>query len=342
MPQRARAQQGGARGRARPTTHPPTTTATTTTTTTTTLRPGPLAPLPAAAMPPTRRRAAAAAGDGGAPAPAGPCLSLAIRSGPCEGTARVVAPKLAPVSVGRTRANQFQIKDQEVSSKHAELTFRDGKWRVRDLGSSNGTFINGKEVPPPKSDSDPHGPERVLKTGDRIEFGGETLAEVRYVDMSGEDAAKPAKPAAPKTAAKGRATAAKSKRGARTASAAVAEAAAAPAEEAPAPTEAASMDAGSDAAQQQGQSEKKEAQGKERAERVSAKKQKTGPAKTKGKGTPVLAEVDVNASMSVEEYLAGEIDALVDGIKRRADELCDAIRKEAAPIRAECEAFLAQ
>ena len=53
----------------------------------------------------------------------------------------------------------------------------------------------------------------------------------------------------------------------------------------------------------------------------------------------VLMEVDAN--MTVEEYLAGECDMLVDGITRRAGELCATLHSEAQPIRRECEGFLA-
>ena len=33
-----------------------------------------------------------------------------------------------------------------VSRRHAQLRFRDGKWVLRDLGSTNGTTVNGVRV----------------------------------------------------------------------------------------------------------------------------------------------------------------------------------------------------
>lgn len=36
----------------------------------------------------------------------------------------------------------IQIPDSAVSRRHAELSYRDGQWAIRDLGSSNGTFLN--------------------------------------------------------------------------------------------------------------------------------------------------------------------------------------------------------
>ncbi len=46
--------------------------------------------------------------------------------------------------VGRHRACDLPLAFSTVSSRHCELEFRDGYWHVRDLGSSNGTRINGK------------------------------------------------------------------------------------------------------------------------------------------------------------------------------------------------------
>lgn len=61
--------------------------------------------------------------------------------------AELVAKPPAQI-IGRTRAaRQLQIKDPNVSERHAELAWRDGAWRLRDLGSSNGTCVNGAELP---------------------------------------------------------------------------------------------------------------------------------------------------------------------------------------------------
>ena len=75
--------------------------------------------------------------------------------------------------IGRDSSNQLQLRDSEVSRHHAEIRLADGDVTVHDLGSSNGTFVNGVECK-----------EKVLTTGDRIQFGGTHLiftnrAEVR-------------------------------------------------------------------------------------------------------------------------------------------------------------------
>ena len=49
-------------------------------------------------------------------------------------------------SVGRHPANTLAIEEPFISAEHAEVAFDNGRWWVRDLGSTNGTFINGTQV----------------------------------------------------------------------------------------------------------------------------------------------------------------------------------------------------
>lgn len=48
------------------------------------------------------------------------------------------------VGIGRTPDNQIQLNNMALSRRHAELTQADGCWTLRDLGSRNGVFVNGK------------------------------------------------------------------------------------------------------------------------------------------------------------------------------------------------------
>jgi len=65
------------------------------------------------------------------------------------------------VSIGRASDCTIPIKDRYLSRKHAEIVAQDGGWYVKDLGSANGTYLNGTRV---ERDS-------PLRTGDRIRLG---------------------------------------------------------------------------------------------------------------------------------------------------------------------------
>lgn len=62
--------------------------------------------------------------------------------------------------VGRVKENEIFIVDPSVSRNHAMLELQDGKLVVRDMASTNGTFVNGERVQ-----------LRTLKAGDVVAFG---------------------------------------------------------------------------------------------------------------------------------------------------------------------------
>ena len=51
-------------------------------------------------------------------------------------------------TVGRSKGNDIQISDRNVSRYHLKITNNGSMCLVRDLGSKNGTFIDGKDIPP--------------------------------------------------------------------------------------------------------------------------------------------------------------------------------------------------
>ncbi len=65
--------------------------------------------------------------------------------------------------IGRTGAD-LVLDDAAVSRRHCELVHQPGGWSVRDLGSSNGTYLNGERIL-----------ERPLKDGDRLRLGQSEL-----------------------------------------------------------------------------------------------------------------------------------------------------------------------
>ncbi len=68
--------------------------------------------------------------------------------------------KADKTTVGRLEDNSFQIPEPSVSSHHCELTRRGADLLVKDLNSTNGTFINGEKVG-----------EAVLKPGQILRLG---------------------------------------------------------------------------------------------------------------------------------------------------------------------------
>jgi hypothetical protein len=68
-------------------------------------------------------------------------------------------------SLGRHDDCIIRIKSSQVSRRHCEILESDGRLIVRDLGSSNGTFVNGKRVLG----------QQALKVGDELTIGSVTL-----------------------------------------------------------------------------------------------------------------------------------------------------------------------
>ena len=82
----------------------------------------------------------------------------------------VYQPNVAPVrmslpvqtiTLGRASDCTIPIRDKFLSRRHAEITFSDGRWHVRDCGSVNGTLVNGTKLVAPAP----------LQPGDRIVLG---------------------------------------------------------------------------------------------------------------------------------------------------------------------------
>jgi hypothetical protein len=66
--------------------------------------------------------------------------------------------------IGRESQCDIHFSDTETSRNHAEIEGLSGEFRLRDLGSSNGTFVNQQRVS-----------ESLLHHGDRIQIGRQTL-----------------------------------------------------------------------------------------------------------------------------------------------------------------------
>ena len=80
-----------------------------------------------------------AAGEAPRPGPA----RLRVRE---RGRERVLALDADSLTVGKAPANDVVLSDSFVSARHLRLERRPGGWRLRDLGSTNGTFLGGVRV----------------------------------------------------------------------------------------------------------------------------------------------------------------------------------------------------
>jgi pSer/pThr/pTyr-binding forkhead associated (FHA) protein len=70
----------------------------------------------------------------------------------------------SPVTVGRLSVNDIVLGDGNVSRRHAELRSDGSEWILTDLGSTNGSLVNGKPAT-----------QQQLKDGDRLTFGSTDL-----------------------------------------------------------------------------------------------------------------------------------------------------------------------
>jgi hypothetical protein len=109
---------------------------------------------------------------------------LQVLSGPMAGQSYEL--KVDTTTVGRVEDNAFQIADPSVSSHHCEILLKGADVVIRDLNSTNGSFINGDKIT-----------ESVLKPGQTLRLG---QIELRIDDgspMPAPSASKPASASAP-------------------------------------------------------------------------------------------------------------------------------------------------
>jgi len=84
--------------------------------------------------------------------------------------------------IGRRHDCDLRIPLMSVSRRHCQLNRDEGVLKIRDLGSHNGTYLNGKRID-----------EAVIQAGDYIEVG--PLKFVLQIDGEPKDTAQPQVPA---------------------------------------------------------------------------------------------------------------------------------------------------
>lgn len=89
------------------------------------------------------------------------------------------------VTIGREIGNSIAPLVDSISRKHARIICKDGVWTLEDLGSTNGSYLNGTKIEAPSP----------LKTGDVMRFGMMSLSvELKAPTAASEAPAAPAHP----------------------------------------------------------------------------------------------------------------------------------------------------
>lgn len=84
---------------------------------------------------------------------------LLIQQGPSQG--KEFALTGMQMTIGRSASNEIVLNDPEISRRHAQFSRQGDMYTIQDLGSTNGTFVNGQRCTGVVS----------LKDGDLVEFG---------------------------------------------------------------------------------------------------------------------------------------------------------------------------
>jgi DNA-binding NtrC family response regulator/pSer/pThr/pTyr-binding forkhead associated (FHA) protein len=88
--------------------------------------------------------------------------ALLLLSGPSAGLRHEIVNE---VTLGRSPSCEIPLEDSKVSRRHAKVVFADGQARISDLGSRNGTIVNGERIEG----------EAILLPGDRVQVGDSTV-----------------------------------------------------------------------------------------------------------------------------------------------------------------------
>jgi predicted component of type VI protein secretion system len=103
---------------------------------------------------------------------------LIMRSGPNPGKSfELTKPE---IYIGRDIHNDVVINDAEVSRKHSRMTMQAGGYVLEDLGSTNGTFVNGQRL------MGPHvlRPNELIMLGENVSLVFETSFDANATAVS--------------------------------------------------------------------------------------------------------------------------------------------------------------
>src|SRR5262245_8369147 len=89
----------------------------------------------------------------------------------------------AEVTIGRVQGNDIILPKGNVSKRHSRIVFKDGKFIIVDLKSTNGTYVNGRKITSPL----------VIKGTDKVYIGDFILSvdDAEAADAGGDVVAPP-------------------------------------------------------------------------------------------------------------------------------------------------------
>src|ERR1700751_2537962 len=90
------------------------------------------------------------------------------------------------INVGRVQGNDLMLPKGNVSKHHARLLYRDGRFIVTDLKSTNGTYVNGRKI----------AQATIVREGDKI-YIGDFVLRIEPGACSAERQGPPSQPAPP-------------------------------------------------------------------------------------------------------------------------------------------------
>jgi DNA-binding NtrC family response regulator len=103
-------------------------------------------------------------------------FTLRVSGGPSAGRSVAIAPSQpSRVLIGQSASCELRLEDREVSRRHLGVEIAEGELRVTDLGSTNGTRVNGVSII-----------EALLRGGERIEIGRTAIDVLRLEQAADE------------------------------------------------------------------------------------------------------------------------------------------------------------
>lgn len=94
-----------------------------------------------------------------------------------DGTKHKVTVNKDVITIGRSKKNDVPLNDPVVSSEHATVTLRDGRFIIKDLQSSNGVYVNQKKIRA----------EHIVSSTDLVQIGPFRISLYQTVDQVEDD-----------------------------------------------------------------------------------------------------------------------------------------------------------